>query len=145
MTVVIGSTNPHFDLIHATVKNYPSITLLKNVENMPELMAWADIAVSGGGSTCIELIYMGLPSCVIKMAENQLQNVNSLAKKQIIIPLGDSETLNQKQAGNIIFCLVQNRDNRQKMYELSKTELNGNGSLEIATHLLRNMKESEVQ
>jgi len=36
---------------------------------MPELMAWADFAVSAGGSTCWELAFMGLPALVLIQAK----------------------------------------------------------------------------
>jgi len=38
--------------------------LFSSVNNMSELMSWADIAISAGGSTCWELAYMGLPRSV---------------------------------------------------------------------------------
>lgn len=69
--VVVGSTNPHFDLIRESAKNLANVTLIKNAENMPALMAWADAAISGGGSTCMELAFMGLPSIIIPIADNQ--------------------------------------------------------------------------
>ena len=135
--VVVGGTNPHFDLIRNMVHDLPAFTLIKNAENMPELMAWADIAISGGGSTCLELMYMGLPSCVILMAKNQIQNVNSLHQKKIIIHLGDSLSLNQGQVANTICNLIQNRNRRQKMSEKSKSLVTGNGSIEIIRHLVK--------
>jgi spore coat polysaccharide biosynthesis predicted glycosyltransferase SpsG len=33
--------------------------------------AWADVAVSAGGSTCWELAFMGAPGLIITVAENQ--------------------------------------------------------------------------
>ena len=47
--VVVGGANQHFDLIHASVRDLPNFTLVKNAGNMPELMAWADIAISARG------------------------------------------------------------------------------------------------
>ena len=37
------------------------LEIMNATEDMPSLMAWADIAVSGGGSTCWEMAFMGLP------------------------------------------------------------------------------------
>ncbi len=70
--VVVGGANPHFDLIYETVKDLSNFTLIKNTENMSELVAWADIAISAGGSTCWELFFMGIPSIIIPIAENQV-------------------------------------------------------------------------
>ena len=34
--VVVGGANQHFDLIHASVRDLPNFTLVKNAGNMPE-------------------------------------------------------------------------------------------------------------
>jgi UDP-2,4-diacetamido-2,4,6-trideoxy-beta-L-altropyranose hydrolase len=47
--VVIGGSNPYGDLLEQTVRTTQiPIQLLKNVQNMPELMAWAEIAILQG-------------------------------------------------------------------------------------------------
>ena len=48
-----------------------SLELITFVEQMQKPMAWADIAVSAGGSTCWELAFMGVPTLVIVLAKNQ--------------------------------------------------------------------------
>ena len=62
--VVVGPANPHLEELQAAVKDTPHpIRLESNVTNMPELMAWADVAITAGGSTCWETAFMGLPIC----------------------------------------------------------------------------------
>src|SRR5207249_1652332 len=71
-TVVIGGTNPHYRELEAAILQLPlPIRLERNATNMPELMAWADIAVSAGGTTLWELAFMGLPNLVVVLADNQ--------------------------------------------------------------------------
>ena len=61
--VVVGAANPHLQELQAVVKDLPfPIRLESNVTNMPELMAWADVAITAGGSTCWESAFMGLPA-----------------------------------------------------------------------------------
>lgn len=70
--VVVGGSNPHYDsLVTAIAESSTDIQLRRNVTNMPELMAWADLAVSAGGSTCWELAFMGLPNLILILADNQ--------------------------------------------------------------------------
>ena len=38
---------------------------------MPQLFKWADISISAGGSTCMEMAFMGLPMVTIVLADNQ--------------------------------------------------------------------------
>ena len=72
VVVVAGGANPHFQELQAAANNFPHrMRLLANVDHMAELMAWADVAISGGGSTCWEMAFMGLPAITIILADNQ--------------------------------------------------------------------------
>lgn len=70
--VVVGPANPNINTLKKKFRLSPFTShLLSSVSNMSELMAWADIAVSAGGSTCWELAFMGLPFVAVILAENQ--------------------------------------------------------------------------
>jgi len=72
VSLVVGPSNPHKEILKSAVLHTPcSMRLLDNVEDMPSLMVWADLAVSAGGSTCWELSFMGLPFVAVIIAENQ--------------------------------------------------------------------------
>ena len=88
-TVVVGGSNPYGDQIEAEIRGTGgSIRLLKNVSDMPELMADADVAISGAGSTCWEMCFLGLPAIVIDVAENQRPIAQELDRRGIAIHLG---------------------------------------------------------
>jgi len=91
VVVIVGGSNPHFD----SLKTYCdtlllNITLKQNVEDMPKLMAWADMAICAGGSTNWELAFMGLPAIIITIADNQREIAQNLAQMGLIISLGKS-------------------------------------------------------
>lgn len=69
------------------------IVLERHSDRMPELMAWADVAVTGGGSTAWELAFMGLPSLLITLSEDQRPNVAALAAAKLGVDLGDYREL----------------------------------------------------
>jgi UDP-2,4-diacetamido-2,4,6-trideoxy-beta-L-altropyranose hydrolase len=75
--VVIGGSNPHLDRITEFIQiqsDSPTvIEVIPDASNMPELMAWADLAVAAAGSTCLELAFMRLPSLLFILAENQIR------------------------------------------------------------------------
>ncbi|MBD2680430.1 MULTISPECIES: UDP-2,4-diacetamido-2,4,6-trideoxy-beta-L-altropyranose hydrolase [Nostoc] len=78
--VVVGGSNPHFEQLRsASQESRFPIQLKRNVTNMPELMAWADVAVTAGGSTCWELAFMGLPSLIVILADNQQSSAKKLS------------------------------------------------------------------
>ena len=71
-TVVIGPINPNSDVLEAaaTQSRIP-VSLVRDANNMPELMARADVAVSGGGTTARELLFMETPALFLILANNQ--------------------------------------------------------------------------
>jgi len=87
--VVVGGSNPHFETLQSAIcYSRFTIRLESNVTNMPELMAWADIAISAGGSTCWELVFMGLPAIILVLAENQRPVARGLEAAGAAINLG---------------------------------------------------------
>jgi UDP-2,4-diacetamido-2,4,6-trideoxy-beta-L-altropyranose hydrolase len=86
--VVVGGSNPHYGELAQVVKGWEgSITLKQNVTNMPELMAWADLAITAGGSTCWEIAFMGIPSLMIAIAANQKESVLKIGKLDLALVL----------------------------------------------------------
>lgn len=70
--VVVGGSNPHFEKLNAEIaKSKAQIRLIVGATDMPELMAWADVAVAASGATSWELAFMGLPSLLLVLADNQ--------------------------------------------------------------------------
>jgi UDP-2,4-diacetamido-2,4,6-trideoxy-beta-L-altropyranose hydrolase len=70
--IVAGPGNRHVQALEEALLLAPcAMRLCRDVESMPELMAWADIAISAGGSTCWELACMGLPSVLVSLSPDQ--------------------------------------------------------------------------
>ena len=134
--VVIGGANPHFDLIHETVKDLSNFTLKKNAENMPELMAWADIAISAGGSTCWELAFMGLPFCIIALAENQLINSERLSENKVAEYLGWFDNIKPVELTVKINDTLYNQKIRDTMYHDARLLVAGRGAQLIIQQLI---------
>ncbi|HEY9691119.1 MAG TPA: UDP-2,4-diacetamido-2,4,6-trideoxy-beta-L-altropyranose hydrolase [Oculatellaceae cyanobacterium] len=87
--VVVGGSNPHYEKLQTACENASiSICLKRNVTNMPELMAWADIAITATGSTTWELAFMGVPSILIVLADNQEAIAQTLNTMNIAVNLG---------------------------------------------------------
>src|SRR5450759_2310538 len=82
VTVVIGPNNPHeSELRNLTARLHAPMVLHKNVPNMPDLIADADLCVTAGGGTCWELAFMGVPMLLISIAENHVSTVATLAQQ----------------------------------------------------------------
>ncbi|AOX03977.1 UDP-2,4-diacetamido-2,4,6-trideoxy-beta-L-altropyranose hydrolase [Moorena producens PAL-8-15-08-1] len=134
--VVVGGSNPHYQQLQAAVHDSEAaITLKYNVTNMPDLMAWADIAIAAGGSTCWELAFMGLPSLVVILAENQRAVADKLDAFGAAINLGwHTEVLCEPLAAQIN-RLLNASEFRKEMIEHGQRLVDGEGSARVLMHL----------
>ena len=90
VVVVVGPANPNLEQLELQARSStrPEIRLAQDVTDMPKLMAWADVAVSVGGSTCWELAFMGLPSLTLLTHDNHRVVVPGLARAGAVQNLG---------------------------------------------------------
>ncbi|NEO82897.1 MAG: UDP-2,4-diacetamido-2,4,6-trideoxy-beta-L-altropyranose hydrolase [Spirulina sp. SIO3F2] len=137
IVVVVGGSNPHYASLDIAAQDsrFP-ICLERNVTNMPELMVWADVAISAGGSTCWELAFMGLPSLLIIIAENQRTIVEQLAALKCAMNLGWHDLLNVDSLTSSVQSLSLTQSARFAMKALLQQAVDGLGSDRVVTHLL---------
>ncbi|MEX0330100.1 MAG: UDP-2,4-diacetamido-2,4,6-trideoxy-beta-L-altropyranose hydrolase [Puniceicoccaceae bacterium] len=94
ITVVAGGGNPHLEsLRQRAADSRHSVKVACNVENMTKLYNEVDGVISGGGSTCYEWLYYGLPAAVVELAENQAPIVRELERTGAALNLGIPEDL----------------------------------------------------
>lgn len=138
--VVVGGSNPHYkkleSFIESNTQSYLAISLQQNVNNMPELMAWADIAIAAGGSTNWELAFMGLPSIVITIADNQKAIAAELDRQGVIINLGWHQDVTIEQIVLVLRELIGDRHKREDMSQKGRKLVDGNGASRVASQML---------
>ena len=136
IVVVIGGTNPNYEQLTSFTKNsLLSISLQINVGNMDELMAWADIAIAAGGSTNWELAFMGLPSIVITIADNQKAIAAELDRQGVIINLGWHQDVTVEQIGFVLRELISDRPKRETMSKKGRELVDGNGAKRVISKI----------
>ncbi len=128
MRVVVGGSNPHATTLEAIARADPlRITLLRNVADMPSLMAWADLAVTAGGTTCWELAAFGVPVAVVTIAENQVAVAAAVAAAGVGFDLGWPGTLRRDETIALLDCLIEDRETREMMSAAGRTAVDGWG------------------
>ena len=141
ITVVVGGDNPHLATLQALVAEHEAIRLVHNATNMPELMAWADVAVSAAGSTCWELLFMGLPSCLLALADNQAPIASTLHQHGCAMMLGGvsgasvSDTRRSVDAKTIrhgVRQLLSDAEQRMAMSRTGRQLVDGYGAARVA-------------
>jgi UDP-2,4-diacetamido-2,4,6-trideoxy-beta-L-altropyranose hydrolase len=132
VTVVIGGSNPHrASLERAMGASRCKIRLVQDAKNMPELMAWADVAISAAGSTTLELAYMGVPMLLLVLADNQravaegMQNLGAAHNLGVVEPARNT-------IADAIGRLISDRHERERLSRVAAALVDGRGATRVA-------------
>ncbi len=129
VVVVVGASNPHYPELKAIIQNSQfAVRMVRDVKDMAELMAWADLAVSAGGSTCWELAFMGLPTVVMILAENQESIAKSLEKVGAAVNVGWYDNLSTDSLFKMVTRLLKGSDVRLHMSCCGRSFVDGLGT-----------------
>lgn len=135
--VVVGGNNPHHEALKSAVRDSQvPIRLKSNVANMPELIAWSDVAISAGGSTCWELAFMGLPNLVLVLAENQRPIAEGLDDAKVAINLGWHTSVSTSEITQAMVQLSKDSVTRSDMAQHGRELVNGGGSSRVITAMI---------
>lgn len=136
--VVVGAGNPHFaDLERDTSQLGNWLNLKRNVTEMPELMAWADVAVAAAGSTCWELCLLQLPMMLIDIAENQKAIAKSVVSRGAAIHLGHANDVTEDAVAREIKRLLESGSERASLSERCSSMVDGRGTERVLKELTR--------
>jgi UDP-2,4-diacetamido-2,4,6-trideoxy-beta-L-altropyranose hydrolase len=136
--IVAGGSNLHYEDLRSEVeKSVHEIVLKKDVQNMPELMAWADIAIASGGSSIWELALMGVPIIGLARARQEFQLLERTTKCGITISLGYYKYIDIDKISKTFARLAADKIMRLEMSKIGRSMIDGLGPARI----IRSMKE----
>jgi UDP-2,4-diacetamido-2,4,6-trideoxy-beta-L-altropyranose hydrolase len=134
--VVAGPANPHLNELRDAAAAFPGqLELLTNVTDMAPLMAWADIAVTGAGSTCWELACVGLPAVALVIAQNQRAVADELGAAGVILNLGWHEEASADRIASSVDGLLYSAFRRLRMSQQGRALVDGKGAERAAAAL----------
>jgi UDP-2,4-diacetamido-2,4,6-trideoxy-beta-L-altropyranose hydrolase len=137
LRVIVGAANPHFDRLQDVVARLRHPTeLLRNVDDMRALMLWADFAVTGGGSTCWEACFLGLPFATVVVADNQRAIAEKLDALGAAKNLGWFSSLERGPLSSTLEAIIEDPERRRAMSEAARTLIDGRGAERTARALL---------
>lgn len=113
--VVVGVATPNRERIREICSGMINTNFYCQVENMAELMAEADLALGAGGAATWERCYLGLPSLVTIVAENQRETVEALAEDGVVCNLGWHRDVIVDQLVESIKALLEDPDSVREM------------------------------
>jgi UDP-2,4-diacetamido-2,4,6-trideoxy-beta-L-altropyranose hydrolase len=128
LMVVAGGGNVHNDVLEAASRSSRvPVQLLRNVTDMPDLMAKSDLAISSGGTTAWEMAFMGLPCLIIVLADNQAEVARNLQDTGAAMNLGWHEELTCRSVKEAVEDLRANFSCRNSMSIAGQQLIDGFG------------------
>ena len=109
--------------------------MLDDVRDMASLMVSMDLAVAGGGSTCWELAFLGLPAIVIELSENQQFSARPLATAGAVENAGPIGSQDAPALSARIAALCVDATRRRHMSEAGRRLVDGKGGARVVGRL----------
>ena len=125
VTVVVGGLNPH---LAALESDAGEMTVMKDVTDMPSLMARADLAIAAAGTTSYELAYMGVPMLLAVLADNQRPVAEDMVKRNAAALLGDPSAMSVEECSGAIAALLHSPQKRLLFSENGRALVDGKGA-----------------
>jgi UDP-2,4-diacetamido-2,4,6-trideoxy-beta-L-altropyranose hydrolase len=135
--VVAGPANPHLrQLRQRTAECSGKVELVTDPTRMPELMAWADLAVTAPGSTCWEMCCLGLPHGTISVNPIQAAVAEALDRAGQSVHLGGAGQLTAESVAAKLETMRRDAGHRQRLSERGQVLIDGAGADRVAQGLL---------
>lgn len=129
LTIVVGPNFPHRAEVRQRA-GAAGVLVRENVDDMPALMLDADLAISGGGTTMLELATLGIPALIIPQNEPETRFAASIAA------LGAARTLPLDIAPpdlrREVLALIADAAAREQLSAAGRQTVDGNGQARIA-------------
>ena len=138
--IIAGHTDAKLDVIKRRIQHaQESFTLLHDVKDMASLMRWADIALTAGGSTCWELLFMGVPIVIIVLSENQKNIAAAIDATGSGINLGGYQDIRQEDIACVLSALIHEKGKRRIMASRGMGWVDGKGADRVVNAMSMDM------
>ncbi len=130
--VLVGASNPHRAQLERLAANLQhSVEFEIDTQRIASEMAWADLAISAAGSTSWELAFMGLPSLLVTLAENQHGCAEFLHSHKIAVSLGWQNKVQPSETAAALSALASDGLKRAEMSSLGRALIDGQGASRV--------------
>ena len=125
--VAVGPANPHQGYLRRSIERLGlAAEMVSATTQMPEMMEWADIAVSATGGTAWELLFMQVPFVGISVADNQRPGARRLGEMGLAVTL-DVTGLKAADIADALKALIPDQHRRTVMARRGRELVDGNG------------------
>ncbi len=103
--------------------------------NLNAHFQWADVAISAGGQTLAELLYLGIPCLAVVVADNQRQGVETWTRDALIEAVTTTELTDAPALAKHIQRLLHDPGQRDQLSARSQTRIDGQGNQRVVQAL----------
>lgn len=115
VNVIVGVSNPHRAEVKDFCQQYEFLYYYCQVDNIAKFMSEADLSLGAGGTTTWERCFLGLPTIVTAIAENQVRICEDCAKERYIVYLGINKDVTVQTIYRELFRLCIGIDDLKKI------------------------------
>lgn len=133
VTVVAGPAGRRSETQKA-LRRYP-IRVIDDERDMASLMASMHLAVTGAGSTCWEMAFLGLPAIVLELSDNQQRSARALDAVGAVENAGAIQTQEVRVLAARIQALCLDSGRRRAMSETGRRLIDGEGGSRVIRRL----------
>lgn len=135
--IIVGAVNPRLEALRALCAGTSGrMEVLSGVKDMVPLMDWAQLAVSAGGTSVLELASRALPTLLIIAADNQEAICERLDEKRIMFNAGWHHQISSDRLTSLIKALAHDGSRRATMAEHGRQMADGHGAIRVAREML---------
>jgi UDP-2,4-diacetamido-2,4,6-trideoxy-beta-L-altropyranose hydrolase len=137
VALVLGAGNPHQELLRSFLQaSALRVRTETNSRRMAELMMWADVAVSAAGTTCWELGFMGVPSLLIVVADNQAEVARCLAERDAFVVLDGRRGADVAEIATTLRTLLWDHQHRTHLSRTARNLVDGLGARRVVAEII---------
>lgn len=118
--IVVGASNPRRAEIEQRCSTLSGVTFHCQISDMARLMAEADFAFGGGGTTTWERCFLGLPAATVILAQNQQEVIHAVASTGALRNLGWLDEVTSSQIAAELDWAISNP---QAVHEIGRCAL----------------------
>jgi UDP-2,4-diacetamido-2,4,6-trideoxy-beta-L-altropyranose hydrolase len=131
--IAVGPGGSDAQLNRAAETSRHRVLIHENPAGLRELIASADLAISGAGMTLYELAAMATPTVAVCMADNQRPNVDAFDRAGAVLAGGRAGEADLRASlGGALARLDADAELRRKMGERGRALVDGHGAVRVA-------------
>ncbi|MCF8076617.1 MAG: hypothetical protein K9K87_10710, partial [Desulfotignum sp.] len=139
-TVILGSGFTHDDeLLRLLEKVTFPYKILRNVEDMAEVMKKSDLALSSFGGTAYELAACGVPGIFFALTDDHARSAGLFEKQGIGINLGVHDSVFDQDVVRAVESLIQNLTSHDSLVKNCLKKMDGQGAKRMANKIYQNV------